>query len=333
MTSTQPGASNNRESPAPVARRAVCVWPKQGYRDWMSAIGEDERTQLEEELDGDTWPMVFLLPAFVDDNDARLFFAEHVEGTFVAILQLAASEKFWPKKRDLEQFLDWFDVIHLDTIMDQAQGKFYIESENDYIGDDYHKWFLRLLEAGPPPAPVPEVRIVEDFQSPGGQERLNSLVRLIRYFTWHRAAGNARRKTGMSALGFAPDAATPLVDDLGEHDIGMTLHWLASLCPVIDGWETLQLEDAAVGECLRAGGDPNTVGSHRHWLERIRSTVVQFRNDPELGDDIRDLCRRETISWSASLGTALLVYFRRVMEENGSAVNWVYDNSWLQKLR
>jgi len=261
--------------------------------------------------------MLFLLPAFVDDDDARLFFAEHVERTFVAILELAASETFWPKKRDLEQFLDWFEVIHLDTIMDQAQGKFYIESDNDFIGDDYHKWLHRLLEAGPPPVPTPEFRIVEDFQSPGGQERLNSLVRLSRYLNGHLAGGNGHRNAGMSALGFAPDAATQLVDDVGEHDVGMTLHWLASLCPVIDGWETLELDDAAVRNRLRAGGDPNTTGSHRHRLERIRNTIVQFRNDPELGDELRDLCRRETIIWAGSLGSEFLLYFRRVMKENG----------------
>jgi len=41
MTNTPPGASNSREVPRLVARRAVCVWPKEGYRDWINAIGED----------------------------------------------------------------------------------------------------------------------------------------------------------------------------------------------------------------------------------------------------------------------------------------------------
>jgi hypothetical protein len=324
MADAQPIGDQDKKEIEVVARCAVVVTPKEAYSDWLVSLGEDGRRELQDQQERDQWPMVFLIPAFVDEDDARQFFTEHVGDAFEWVLPSPIERRLWPKKRDFEKFCEWFEISHGDTVIDQGHGKFYLESDEDRIGDDYHKWIQDLLKLGPPPTPVVKYTLLGDRYSPEAQKRLDSIVRLTRCFSWCNALFHARVKAGVSALHFELTEETELVDDLHEHHKGTTLHWLSALASVIDGWEALHLVDVEVAKCLEAGGDVTVKGSIRYRLERARKAAFRFEDDPALIEDARDCCQGEVVRWAAHLDSVFLQYFRRVLIKGGPAMNWVF---------
>jgi hypothetical protein len=179
QTSFEPSGGNRM-----VARRAILVTPKQAYFDWLLTMGDDGKEAENMEREPDRWPRVLLVPAFIDGDDARLFFAEHGGEVLEDVLDMALDKPIWPKKRDLERFLEWFDVVHADTINDHGHGKFYVETGEEFIGDDYHALVKEFLVRQAPPPRALKVE-VDDYRSTlETRSRLDSVVLLARYFTW-----------------------------------------------------------------------------------------------------------------------------------------------------
>jgi hypothetical protein len=111
-------------------------------------------------------------------------------------------------------------------------------------------------------------------------ERRRAFLALERYFVWCRglwmSVASTREK--VDAFTFDPEAM-PALDDIGEHSLGSMLHWLASICVVIEGWEELELTDPAVDRLLAQGGSAKDEGSLRHKLQRNLSTILRHRVD------------------------------------------------------
>ncbi len=307
-----------------LARRAVVITPKAAYFDWLASTGTDGMWELTDQRERDAWPLVFLVPLFTDEDDASLFFAEHVSAAFRSILDFSPERRLWPKQLDMEKFGEWFDVRPGEIVIDLSHGKFYIDGDDDFIGDDFHAWIEKMVEQGPPPPQEVTISIVGDRYSPEAQARLDSIVRLTRCFTWCSALSHATIQTTVSSMGFDLTEETELVDDLHEHHNGTTLHWLSALAAVIDGWEALHLVDDEVTKYLEEGGDVTVEGSYRYRLERARRAAFRFENDPALMEDARDCCQGEVVKWASHLESAFVPYFRRVLIKGGPAMRWVF---------
>lgn len=136
--------------------------------------------------------------------------------------------------------------------------------------------------------------------------RMEAWLMLQTYMQWSRAMRDA-------ANHFFPIAGTGS-DELTGHVSGegqpmasaLVGHWLASLCPVIEGWEELGLADDAVDALLAQG----VADGFRKRLFRFRHGVFHFQrrlDDPRFADFMDsegDACR-----WAVRLEAAFDGYF------------------------
>lgn len=157
-------------------------------------------------------------------------------------------------------------------------------------------------------------------------ERQKSYIALERYFVWCRGlwlAVNASRAT-VDAFRFDPEVMSPQ-DDIGEHSLGAMLHWLASLCVVVEGWEELKLSDVAVDALLSEGGDPKVEGTLRHGLQRFRNGVFHFQARGTDDPRFKRFWEDDVIKWAVPLERAFERFFREAWGTQQQSIDtWLH---------
>ena len=112
--------------------------------------------------------------------------------------------------------------------------------------------------------------------------RMGGYLMLERYFVWCRAmAEESVRRSGEPDL--AKLAAEIPLNATGYKAGAFLGHWIAALCPVIEGWEELKLSDSEI-DALLAEGDTK---GYRARLFRFRHGIFHFQrkiDDPRFSD-------------------------------------------------
>jgi hypothetical protein len=162
--------------------------------------------------------------------------------------------------------------------------------------------------------------------APALEERSKAFIGLHRYFTWCRGLWNnveASRST-VDVFEFDPNTMCP-TDDIGEQSLGAVLHWLSSLCVVIEGWEKLGLADPDIDDRLRAGGDIKQEGSMRHRLQRLRNGVFHFQQKNTEDARFTEFWNSNVVQWAIPLESAFERYFRRTWESRQTNLeDWLF---------
>ena len=99
-----------------INRCLVIVRPKQPFFDWVQSVDYDGELTLEEIRED---PTAYLVPEFEDDFEQAEVFAACYDLIFEAELESWYTDpELWPEDRDLEMFLQWFDVDFHSLIFD-----------------------------------------------------------------------------------------------------------------------------------------------------------------------------------------------------------------------
>lgn len=158
------------------------------------------------------------------------------------------------------------------------------------------------------------------------KRRQLAYIALERYFVWCRGMWLAvdASRTAVEEFRYDPEAMSPQ-DDIGEHSLGTMLHWLASLCVVVEGWEELKLSNPQVDDLLRKAGDPKVEGTLRHSLQRFRNGVFHFQlrgiDDPRF----RRFWEDDVIRWAVPLERAFEKFFRDAWESQQQSLDeWLH---------
>ena len=156
--------------------------------------------------------------------------------------------------------------------------------------------------------------------------RGKAFIVLGRYFTWCRGLWKAVESTREVVDAFTFDYETMCpTDDIGEHSLGAILHWLASLCVVIEGWEELELSDTDIDARLMEGGDIKTDGSPRHRLQRLRNGVFHFQVSGTEDARFTDFWNTDVVRWAIPLERAFERFFRQAWESRQESLEpWLY---------
>lgn len=159
------------------------------------------------------------------------------------------------------------------------------------------------------------------------KRRQLAYIALERYFVWCRGMWLAvdASRAAVESFRFDPEVM-PAQDDIGEHSLGTMLHWLASLCVVVEGWEELMLDDHQVNKLLQKGGDPKVEGTLRHGLQRFRNGVFHFQ--PRGTDDprFRRFWEDDVIQWAIPLERAFERFFRAAWESQQQLLDeWLHQ--------
>jgi len=155
------------------------------------------------------------------------------------------------------------------------------------------------------------------------ESRRTGYLMLERYFAQTLAMWAEAQRHGdlADALRQQDGPLPPALDNEIYKAAAFVGHWLASLCPVIEGWEELKLRDAEVDALLLEGAASGT----RSRLYRFRHGVFHFQRDL---DDARftDMMDElgEARAWAVRLEAAFERFFRR-QSETGHAdlVDWI----------
>jgi hypothetical protein len=154
--------------------------------------------------------------------------------------------------------------------------------------------------------------------------RMRKFHALEQYFAWSRAMGSAAEF--FEPAREIPQDDTPL--DPRVHDKrAYFAHWMASLMPVIEGWEELKLVDADIDALLASGMVGDEDGAPRVLLRELRNKVFHYGGDPS-HPDIESFFEstRPALLWTLQLDRALESYFRRVWESK-----YVLLDPWLER--
>jgi len=96
----------------------VVVKPKQPFLDWCRLVIDDPGMSLD---DVTIEPGTYLLPDY-DDEGVEAFLRSFFEEIFEHELEgWIVDETYWPKNRDFERFLEWFDVELSSIVVDLAE--------------------------------------------------------------------------------------------------------------------------------------------------------------------------------------------------------------------
>ncbi len=158
------------------------------------------------------------------------------------------------------------------------------------------------------------------------QARQRAYIALERYFIWCRGLWKAveASRPAVDAFRFDPEVASPQ-DDIGEHSLGAMLHWLASLCVVIEGWEELEFHDEAIDDLLDHGGDPKIVGTLRHRLQRFRNGVFHFQPTGTEDPRFKDFWSDQVVNWAIPLERQFERFFRDAWSSNQASIEeWLF---------
>jgi hypothetical protein len=110
-------------------RGVLIVRPKQPYLDWAAALDD---SGLAAGLEGEG--TVYLIPNFDDEDDGWGIVEEVYAEVFEnELLGWHRDESDWPRQRNLEKFLAWFEVELYPVVVDLGQDE--IVDEDD-AGDE-----------------------------------------------------------------------------------------------------------------------------------------------------------------------------------------------------
>ena len=106
------------------------------------------------------------------------------------------------------------------------------------------------------------------------KSRRGGYLMLERYFVWCRTMFEllSAKEAELRGKPEPLDDTNPLDDD--RYKTGALIgHWIAALCPVIEGWEELKLSDAEIDSLLLEGAHKK----HRERLVRFRNGVFHYQ--------------------------------------------------------
>ena len=110
-----------------VNRSAFRIRPREPYIEWANAHSDDgEPVTLEDFEDG----TVYMVPVFETDEEAEDILGEVYDIVFA--LELSAwteEEAHWPTDRDLELFLEWFEIEPGSLVVDLTDEPLEVESD------------------------------------------------------------------------------------------------------------------------------------------------------------------------------------------------------------
>lgn len=101
-----------------VNRSLMVVKPKQPFLDWLNSLDNDDEMNLTlEELQNDS--TAYLVPEYETPEDqAEIVVWSHNYVFEEELMAWYTFEEEWPPTRDLDTFLEWFEVEFHSTIMD-----------------------------------------------------------------------------------------------------------------------------------------------------------------------------------------------------------------------
>ena len=101
-----------------VNRSVMVVKPKQPFLDWLNSLDNDDEMNLTlEELQNDS--TAYLVPEYETPEDqAEIVVWAHNYVFEEELMAWYTFEEEWPPTRDLDTFLEWFEVEFHSTIMD-----------------------------------------------------------------------------------------------------------------------------------------------------------------------------------------------------------------------
>ena len=114
---------------ATINRSAFILRPREPYLRWAAGLDEDAPAAAEALRGRST---VYLVPEDPEGEAETPPLEEYFEDLFE--LELAAwseDEPRWPERRDLETFLEWFDVQGQSVVMDLGEDDIVVEDEDD----------------------------------------------------------------------------------------------------------------------------------------------------------------------------------------------------------
>jgi hypothetical protein len=126
-------------------RAIVVLRYKQPYIDWVKTAGPEPIDLTLEEVNDDS--EAFLVPSFdspvaaIDGTEDAIkwvekrwkMFFEHILGSWIV------DDDFWPQKRTLKMFREWFDVEYRSMIWDMGHEPLMVEEwldEDEWDGDE-----------------------------------------------------------------------------------------------------------------------------------------------------------------------------------------------------
>ena len=101
-----------------VNRSVMVVKPKQPFLDWLNSLDNDDEMNLTlEELQIDS--TAYLVPEFQTSEDqAEIVVWSHKYVFEEELMAWYTFEEEWPPIRDLDTFLEWFEVDFHSTVVD-----------------------------------------------------------------------------------------------------------------------------------------------------------------------------------------------------------------------
>jgi hypothetical protein len=109
----------------------MVVKPKQPFLDWLNSLDNDDEMNLTlEELQNDS--TAYLVPEYETPEDqAEIVVWSHNYVFEEELMAWYTFEEEWPPTRDLDTFLEWFEVEFHSTIMDLD-----LELPLEHVDDD-----------------------------------------------------------------------------------------------------------------------------------------------------------------------------------------------------
>ena len=118
-----------------VNRSVMVVKPKQPFLDWLNSLDNDDEMNLTlEELQIDS--TAYLVPEFqTSDDQAEIVVWSHNYVFEEELMAWYTFEEEWPPNRDLDTFLEWFEVDFHSTVVD-LDLELPLEHVDGDIGDE-----------------------------------------------------------------------------------------------------------------------------------------------------------------------------------------------------
>ncbi len=89
---------------------AIVLKPKQPFWDWDNEISPDEPMAMDDKKD---IVDAFLVPDFETAQEMEEYLKENFDSYFCRIIgSMYEEEEVWPKKRNYQMFMEWFEVIY-----------------------------------------------------------------------------------------------------------------------------------------------------------------------------------------------------------------------------
>lgn len=114
-----------------INRCLVIVRPKQPFLDWLQSVDHEEKLSLED-IQQD--PTAYLIPEYALNAEQAKILEWGYDLMFEAELNLWYTDpKLWPPERNLDTFLQWFDVQFHSLVFDLVDAPLKVA---DYGADE-----------------------------------------------------------------------------------------------------------------------------------------------------------------------------------------------------